>query len=132
MIAPRIARTVAILLSTSVALVLQSCVGIFNDHPGARGRVVDARTGQPVSRAQIIAGTAYDGKLFRTRRDGTFSIPQRSSLGVTVLALAPAGDNLFISAPGYRTAHIKLREIPPTGRAPQQELGTIRLSPVSR
>ena len=118
-----------------VALALSGCVGMLNDHPGARGSVVDARTGRPLARAEIIAGGAYDSKILYTKSDGTFSVPLKRQFGAAIIgpALAPVDGNIFVKRPGYRTAHRKLRPIPPTDATPSPEdLGVIRLTPVSR
>jgi hypothetical protein len=109
------------------------CVGVFNTHPGARGQVVDARTGRPIARCEVIVGGAYDAKVIRTKSDGTFSVGVRRRLGVTLLALAPPGGTIFVVRPGYVTAQRELRPIPPEGPVTSQEdLGVIRLVPLSR
>ncbi len=123
---------VAILSCALAILSFNGCVGIFNTHSGAHGRVVDARTGTPIAGAEIIAGNAFDAKVYHTRSDGTFSVPQRRTLDVTIMALAPVDNNLFISAQGYSSMHRKVHSIPPTGSAPQENIGIIRLMPLSR
>ncbi len=116
-----------------VTFAVSGCVGVFNTHPGARGRVVDARTGQPIARCKIIVGGAYDSKVIRTKRDGSFSVGVRRRLGVTLLELAPAGGTIFVVRPGYATAQRVLMPIPPEGAVTaEQDLGVIRLAPLSR
>ncbi len=115
------------------AFAITGCVGVFNTHPGARGVVVDARTGHPIAHCDVIVGGAYDSKVIHTRRDGSFSVGVRHQLGVTLLELAPARGTIFVVRPGYRTAQRTLRAIAPTGEIRAQEnLGVIRLVPLSR
>lgn len=123
---------IRVLICIAVSFALQGCISIVNYHSGAVGRVIDARTGQPIAHAQVIAGDAHDAKVWYTRADGTFTVPQRSSLTVVLLAPASAEGNLFVSAPGYATAHRKLAPIPPTSSAPPDDLGVTRLTRVAR
>ncbi len=128
-----LALALAHVACAGAASALPGCVGVFNTHPGARGLVVDARTGRPIARCEIIVGGAYDAKVIRTKSDGTFSVPVRRQLGVTLLALAPARGTIFVVRPGYVTAQRELRPVPPEGSvSSRQDLGVIRLVPKSR
>ena len=129
----RLARAITHVAFALAVFAAPGCVGVFNTHPGARGLVVDARTGRPIAHCQVVVGGAYDAKFIRTKSDGTFSVPVRRQVGVTLLELAPPTGTIFVVRPGYVTAQRELRAIAPEGPVTsQQDLGVIRLLPLSR
>ena len=114
---------------------LSGCVipVVFNDHPAARGRVVDAHTRMPLAGAEVTLGDAYISKTVYTDPRGFFSIPTQHHVGLrSPLAYVAVPSNLFVSLSGYTTVHRKLPGVEPIGRVshPSADVGTIALKPL--
>lgn len=116
-----------------------SCGGCFPYHftteQGAKGRVVDARTGAPVSGAKVeLSGVARAGpdrlepRKTTTATDGSFAIPAKKEWGMEVLIpfeFTGFEMTLDFSAPGYENRAEKFHA---SGHSPAvKEMGDVKL-----
>jgi len=121
----------------TITLACSGCFpALFVERPGAYGRVVDSRTGAPISKATVTLSmsgpSATRGRVsIVTARNGAFSIPADAKWGMIFGPLDPGllYVTLDFSAVGYASARREFHSTEVEIGSATKKIGIVSLNP---
>src|SRR5262245_39829842 len=122
----------ATLMFTALLLIVAMTSGceIIQSVPGARGRVIDAPSGQPIAHAEIVRTCSGESKKQTTSADGEFHFHGRWRLQVALGDTLRPPRSYVIEATGYQSFSTNCVTFhwATSGDSETDEIGTIAIT----